>query len=326
VSEKNPAVSVIIPTYNRADFLCSAIQSVLDQTFRDFELIVVDDGSRDNTREAVEGFTDPRIRYVYQENKGISGARNTGIRNANATYIAFLDSDDLWLPQLLEVEIPILNTNQDVGLVYARAQSMDWSGEMLKGRIVGAPQRYPDGTLKSLLYGDFVCTITVVARRESLERAGWFDETLTTSVDWDMWLRMSLVCRFQFVDEVLACIRSHSGRITNARSGRLAWWCRDRVRVLDKVYAQTRLPPEAESIKRIAYRNVYMHAGLHWLGVRAWQESWRYFWKAIRVSPNPLVIPFRVLYLILFYNVLRRTNWGSRLISKLVGLRRRWGG
>ena len=120
-----PVVSAIIPTYNFGRFLGEAIQSVLDQTFTDFELIVVDDGSTDDTREVVGSFNDSRIRYIYQENRGLPAARNTGIKASRGEYIAFLDSDDIWLTQNLELKVKSLDSHPDAGLVCSDGYNFD---------------------------------------------------------------------------------------------------------------------------------------------------------------------------------------------------------
>jgi glycosyltransferase involved in cell wall biosynthesis len=321
-SVPDPVVSVVIPTYNRAHLIGESIHSVLDQTYGDFELVVVDDGSSDDTEAVVRRFHDPRIRYIYQENQGISGARNTGIRNARGKYIGFLDSDDLWLPQLLEVQVAALDADPEVGLVYAKAQAMNERGHP-KTQLRGAREKYPGETLKSLLCGDFGCIQTTVVRRECFDLAGVFDETLTTSVDWDMSLRQSRVCRFHYVDRVLARFRMHPGQTTGDRSVGLAQWARDRTRVLDKAYSGQDVSPEARAVRALAYRNVYVDVGLHWLSARAWRRSAGCFWKAIQASPNPWAASVRIVWLILFWNVFSRMRWSSRLISRLVDLRRR---
>jgi glycosyltransferase involved in cell wall biosynthesis len=323
IDKHSPVVSVIIPTYNRARFVGQAIQSVLDQTFQDFELIVVDDGSTDNTRTVVEEFTDPRIRYIHQENMGISGTRNTGIRNARARYIAFLDSDDIWLPRLLESQVAILNSNPDLDWVYARARAISANG-VPRGGILGEAPRYPGEPFRSILYQDFVGTpITVVVRKRCLDRAGLFDETFHTSVDWELWLRMSRECRFQFVDKILACLRSHSTRTTKARPDTLDRWSADRVRALDKVYAEDNLPAAIERMKPIAYRNVFMHIGLRWLSVRHWRRTVKYFRKAMEVSRSPFATAIRCFGLVLLATVANTTRLGSHVSAKLIELRRR---
>ncbi|TLN28536.1 glycosyltransferase family 2 protein, partial [bacterium] len=110
-----PRVSVIIPSYNRADMVMDAVNSVLRQTFADWELIVVDDGSQDNTREVIAAVRDERVRYIYQDNQGLPGARNSGIRAARGEYVAFLDSDDVFLPHKLAVQVTAMDARPELG-------------------------------------------------------------------------------------------------------------------------------------------------------------------------------------------------------------------
>ena len=127
-----PKVSVVMPAYNYGRFLGEAIQSVLDQTFQDFELIVVDDGSTDNTKEVIGSFTDRRIKYIYQQNRGVSTALNVGISASRGEYIALLDADDIWLPHNLEKGVEVLDEHAEVGFSYGQAYLMD-----IEGRIYG---------------------------------------------------------------------------------------------------------------------------------------------------------------------------------------------
>ncbi len=125
-------VSVIIPTYNYAKFIPEAIRSVLDQTFCDFELIIVDDGSTDETREVIKPYLDDaRVKYVYQENKGLSSARNLGITTSRGEYIAFLDADDLWMPEKLQKQVPLLESNHKVALIYSMAEQINHEGKAM---------------------------------------------------------------------------------------------------------------------------------------------------------------------------------------------------
>lgn len=314
-------VSVVMPTYNRAHLIGAAIQSALDQTFQDFELIVVDDGSTDATEAVVKGLDDPRIRYLYQENRGIGGARNNGIRQAEGQYIAFLDSDDVWLPEFLALGVEVLEANPGVGLVYAKAQAIDDNGNLM-AQIRGALQKYQDDTLKSVLYGDFICIIACLVRRRCFDRVGLFDESLKAREDWDMWARMAKYYRFTHIDKVLAHFRTHELQRTGGKSEYFGIVCESGIAVLDKAYSDPDLPEGILAIKRLAYRNVYMEAALRWFGVRAWRQSARYSWKAILVSPSPLTTPFRIAWLILFYEVLSKSRWGSHIISRLVHMRR----
>ena len=317
-----PTVSVIMPAYNRAHLVGQSIQSVLDQTFRDFELIVVDDGSTDDTEQTVGQFSDSRIRYIYQDHKGIGAARNTGLRKAQGRYLAFLDSDDVWLPNLLEVEVPILEEHPAIGVVYAKAQAMDKYGKPMS-QFRGAPQKYPGDAFKSALYGDFLSIQAILVRRECCDRAGPFDETLVAREDWDMWIRIARYYRLVHVDKVLARFRRHDDQRTGANSEYFAEVAESGLRVLSKVFSDTNLPKDASQIKALAYRNAYLETALCWLNVGAWKRSARYFWTAVQVSPEPLATFLRIGWLILLHKVFIRTHWGSRAIDKLIRLRRK---
>ena len=198
----DPLVSVVIPAYNRASIVPRAIASVLAQTYQDWELIVVDDGSRDKTREAVEKFSDARIRLVrHQQNAGQSAARNTGIQAARGKYIAFLDSDDEWLPEKLARDVEAFEAGGDqVGLVYCGKKLVGADGQLLKVRM---PTLQGD-VHASLLQGDFIGSCSRVAvRRRVLEPLGGFDESLCSYEDWDLWLRVAKVSTVALVPDCL---------------------------------------------------------------------------------------------------------------------------
>jgi len=205
-----PRVTVVIPTYNRARFIAEAIKSVLEQTFRDFELIVVDDGSTDDTAAVVSRFTDPRLRYVYQTNQERSAARNHGIRLAQGEYVAFLDSDDVWLPAKLEYQVALLDARPAVGLAYTGAYIFEDQLTFTEQR-----PRWRGQVLKALLMEDnVVCGsgATPLVRRACFARVGGFDETASIYgvEDWDMWVRLATAgYEFDFVSQPLARCRVH---------------------------------------------------------------------------------------------------------------------
>lgn len=202
-----PEVSVIIPTYNRANLLGRAVHSVLNQTFKDFELIIVDDYSTDNTEEIAGSWHDKRIRFIrHKENKGGPAARNTGIKNAQGDFIAFLDSDNEWLPQKLEKQIELFhNLPPSVGVVYAI------------NRVVNDIKNETsvwDFNLRGNLYHDFLKSpfldfITPVIRRECFDKAGVMDEKVVAYQEWDTFLRISKCYEFDFVPDILAIYYVH---------------------------------------------------------------------------------------------------------------------
>ena len=319
----SPKVSVIIPTYNRAAFLGAAVRSVLDQTFGDFEVIVVDDGSTDGTDEVVRDIADPRVRYLRQEHKGISSAMNGGIRAASGAYIARLDSDDVWLPEMLQVEVAVLEARPEVGLVSAKGQAMNVSGEILS-TTAGLPERYPGDSFRSMLYDDCTCNITVIARRSCFDRVGLYDESLEGNEDWDMWLRMARHYRLAQVDRVLAHFRWHEGNVTGVRSPLFAEILEGRAKVLDKVFRCEDLPPEIVAMKPIAYRNVFTVIGLRWLNVRQPRRALRAFWRALRSGGNPVVALMRILWFVGNMEMFSRFSRGRQFVRATAALRRRW--
>ena len=201
-SPANPAVSVIIPTYNRVQPLKRAIQSVLDQTFTDFEIIVIDDASADGTDKFMLSLKDQRIKYFrHVSNKGGSAARNTGIRSSTGEYIAFLDSDDTWLPEKLQLQVQHFESlSTDIGAVYTGLVKLSQ-----KNTVMGNMTPTVSGNIQSAIYAENCVgpLSTVMVRRDCLDRAGLFDESLPSCQDWDLFIRISGVCKFSFIPNAL---------------------------------------------------------------------------------------------------------------------------
>jgi len=200
-SKENPTVSIIIPTYNRAHLIGQAIQT--NQTYQDLEIIVVDDGSSDNTEDVVRSLKDERIRYIrHEKNKGATAARNTGIKAAKGDYIAFQDSDDEWLPQKLEKQMNVFETvSPKVGVVYTGFLRIE---NDKKEYIPYSWVTQKEGDIhRELLKGNFIGTPVLLVRKECFEKAGMFDERLPRLQDWELVLRLSKYYDFKFVDEPL---------------------------------------------------------------------------------------------------------------------------
>jgi glycosyltransferase involved in cell wall biosynthesis len=233
------SVSVIIPVYNGAAFIEAAIQSVIDQSVKDLEIIVVNDGSTDNTAELVQRFDDPRLRRVNQTNCGLAAARNRGIEVANGTYIAFLDADDRWLPTKLARQIEILERRPEVGLVYGGYELIDAFGTRLTKR---QPRAIPEPALRSLVRSNLVAgsATTSIVRRVVLDEVGGFDEMLPAGEDWDLWIRITRCSDLAFVPETVAQIRLHNLNMTS-QATRME---RGLLAVVDKAFATEPLPAE----------------------------------------------------------------------------------
>jgi glycosyltransferase involved in cell wall biosynthesis len=207
-------VDVIITTYNRSEFLESAIKSVLNQTFQNLSIVIVDDASEDGTQGAIKSFGHPKIRYIkHKTRRGEAGARNTAILNSNSEYVAFLDDDDEWYPEKLQMEVELLdNSDQKVGGIYTGYIRVD-NGN---GRVLGEkiPEKrgdlYPDMGLENVIGGPS----TVLLRRKCFERVGLFDESIGYGTDWDMWIRILKEFHFDYIDKPLVKYRVHENQMT----------------------------------------------------------------------------------------------------------------
>ncbi len=202
-----PRVSVIMPVYNTERYVEGAIRSVLDQTYPDLELVVVDDGSRDSSLEICRRFTDPRVLVVTQENRGLAAARNAGLRQSHGEYVGILDSDDLWIDTKLEEHVRFLESHPGVGVSFSRSVLIDEDGRPLgmdKGTKVGRVQA------SDVLLRDPVLPSSVVARRQTFEdvsfsddrrgdpETAYFDEDFRSCVDAECWLRIALTTPWGF--------------------------------------------------------------------------------------------------------------------------------
>jgi glycosyltransferase involved in cell wall biosynthesis len=205
----NPLVSVVLPTYNRADLLRRAIDSVLRQRFSDFELIVVDDASRDDTWDLVKSISDSRLQILrHVQNRGAAAARNTGIAASRGEFIAFQDSDDEWLPEKLGQQLKLIRSlPEKVGLIYSSFIRVNGQHhQIVPSRFRQMLSRLPlpawnlSGSMVSALSkGNFITTSAVMVRKTWLESSGHFDESLPRLQDWDLWLRMAQCCLFSFI-------------------------------------------------------------------------------------------------------------------------------
>ncbi len=200
----NVNVSIIVPTYNRAYIIERALQSILNQTYADFETIVVDDASTDNTCEIVQSIKDDRIRYIrHERNRGAAAARNTGITAGEGEYVAFLDSDDEWLPEKLEEQMAVFkNISSKVGVVYTGMLRIEGNNRTY------IPPAYVRPTQGNIYYSIvlnpiLVHTPTVLIRRDCLTKVGLFDENFQASEDTDLWIRVAKHYNFIFIDKPL---------------------------------------------------------------------------------------------------------------------------
>jgi glycosyltransferase involved in cell wall biosynthesis len=208
-----PVVSVIIPTYNRESYIIEAIESVLNQTFDDLEIIIIDDGSTDNTPSIVKRIHDSRIRYFYlKHNNGVAAALNYGIKNSKGKYISRLDSDDIFLPEKIGSQVEVLENNPDIGLVYTRAYNISEQGDIVA--LYPAISTHPENPLKMLRHFLFTPSQSIVFRKQCIERIGLYDTTIRFSSDWDFCVRMAARYKFFYIPIPLVKIRKHNNMLT----------------------------------------------------------------------------------------------------------------
>ncbi len=253
-SDADPLVSVIIPAYNRGSLLAHAIESALAQTYSCIEIIVVNDGSTDSvTRETAEHYKG-RIVYIEQENTGVAAARNKGIAAARGKIIALLDSDDVWLPAKLAVEIEALRRHPDAGLVCSSYYLIDDAGNRIGMQLL------PEGVWKplpELLLNMTVSPCTVIFPREFVEEIGPFDPALNGADDWDWFLRLAARgYDFYRVSQPLAEYRRHEGNITRHTDLMVRSW----LRMFDKFYSLPDVPQRARGARMQAFYNSHAHA------------------------------------------------------------------
>jgi glycosyltransferase involved in cell wall biosynthesis len=256
-----PEVSVVIPAYNAEATLAETLASIQAQTFQDFEAIVVDDGSVDGTAELVRATADARIRVVCVDNGGVASARNHGIALARGQFVAFLDADDLWEAEKLDLQVDRLLRDPSAGICVTAATRVDADG-VATGPMPLAPAA---DECQALLLGSMVlgCISSGTVRRSLLESVGGFDVRFGQCADWDMWLRISLQTHFACLEQSLVRYRVHGSNM----SGDIGLLERDTFAVLDSFYAGAPAAAYA-AIKDRVYSNhwmicsgSYLHAG-----------------------------------------------------------------
>ena len=290
-----PRVSVIIPTYGRPELLPRAIASVLCQTFEDFELLIIDDASQDTTGQVVKSISDERIRYCRNEiNKGGAASRNRGIREALSSYIAFLDDDDEWLPEKLELQVALLDQSPpEVGGIYTGYERiMSITGESL-GKTL--PTKRGDLSSELLLSNPLAGTSALLLRKECFEVSGLFDEELPSYQDYDLWIRISKAFEFDYVNKVLYRYYVHGNKIwTNPQA------LSKGLDIMVKKYCTT------DFAVRKNFSSQFLLLGVMFCYGGNLEQGRKAYWTAIRL--NPLEIR---KYFNLFLSL-----WGEEIFKK----------
>ena len=298
-----PLVSVIIPTYNNAALVSDAIESVLAQTYRNREIVVVDDGSTDDTASRLERFG-AKINLIRREHGGPAVARNAGIRASRGELVGFLDSDDVWRPEKLELSVPALLAGSEIGVVYTALRIH----EMDTGRSYLLRQYTMSGRMARELFIECrgVNTSTLLVRRSSLEAVGHFDEDLFRAQDWDMMIRLAEQFEYAHVQEVLTERRLHAGSLSVTHAHLYAEY---NLRVIRKALA--RRPDLYADLEDDALAHAHFRFGMgHYRGYRMGEarrefgRSLSHRWRAKTLNyllraclPGAIVRPLRKIRL-----------------------------
>jgi len=309
-----PKVSVIIPAYNMARYTVETVENVLNQTFKDYEIIVVDDGSTDNTHDLLQPYIKShQIIYIYKENGGATTARNAGFKISKGKYIAFLDCDDLWLSKKLEISVDFLDSHSETGLVYNRAINIDKKGNNLqlsKGRC------YSGMVFEKLVLHNFIMNSSPIVRRECFKKVGLFDEKIFHPADWDMWLRISECFPVEYIDIPLTKYRVRDlsyfeKNIEQAKS--------EIFRVLEKAFQ--RRPELDRNIWPKVASNVYFASAKAYAKRLELKKAKKEILISLRMSPYSYKPYLFALMLFFGKKVIRRLFLLKKPFEKFVGVK-----
>jgi glycosyltransferase involved in cell wall biosynthesis len=290
-----PKVSVIIPNYNYSQYIGEAVESVLLQTYTNVEIIVVDDGSKDNSLELLETFGD-KIKVLAQQNAGVSVARNNGVANSNGEFIAFLDADDVWLPEKLERQITLFLNDRTLGLVHVAVQDIDANGKNLETHFDGLSGEVSHELLlfkRAVILGG---GSGIMIPRKVFDEVGGFDLRLSTSADWDIFYQISSRYKVGFINEILLKYRIHGSNM----HGNIPRMEREMLIGFEKAF--TGNPKHIQKFRNKCYGNLYMILAGSYYNSRSYADFLRTSYKSLSHNPSKIT---------------RLTNYPFRLVKKL---------
>ncbi|NEP60709.1 MAG: glycosyltransferase [Symploca sp. SIO2G7] len=289
-----PLISVIIPAYNAAQTILETVDSVLHQTVADFELIVINDGSQDTTLELISGIKDPRLQVISYPNAGLAVSRNRGVARARGTYISFIDADDLWTPDKLELQLQALKANPEAAVAYSWTDCIDKASNFLRP---GSHISVLGDVYAKLLLGNFLENgSNALICKQALIAVGGFDESLPAAQDWDLYLRLAINYQFVVVPSPQVLYRIS----TNSMSSNVLQLESASLQVIDKAFAQA--PATLQHLKKYSLANLYSYLTFKAVeGLPQRQQGLtaaRFLWQA--VVNNPSLLQARVLVKLLF--------------------------
>ncbi len=289
-----PLISVVIPVYNGEKTIQETIKSVLNQTFQSLELIIVNDGSNDETLKVISIIKDPRIKVFSYPNAGLSATRNRGLAHATGEYISFIDADDLWTPDKLEAQLKVLQENPQAAVAYSWTDWIDEFGQFLRR---GTSMSVNGDVYAKILLIDFIASgSNTLIRRQALTEVGGFDESLTHSEDWDLWMRLAKRYHFAAVSSPQILYRKSS----NSWSCNIAQMEEAGLQIIERAFTQA--PESLVPLKPFSIANLYKSLTLRALegspGRKRGLTAARYLWYAFRTDSS--LIRARVIWKVLF--------------------------
>lgn len=308
-----PRCTVVIPAYNAAGTLQETLASVFAQTYRDYEIIVVDDGSTDTTPQLLEDYGEA-LQVVHKPNEGRpAAARNRGVAAARGEYIAFLDADDLWRPEKLARQIDLMEANPRLGLCFTAAAIIDEGGHQVRINRCMPTARgkiYDLLSTRNVMVGS-----SVMIRRRAIEAVGGFDEGLTSIENWDLWIRIAHDWEVDHVDEPLTAYRQHAGN----RSVNVELRRRNIFRILERHHDPADRSTAGRRRRRDAYFNAYFTVlGIGYFSRLEMGDARRAFWRAFRLKPRADVARHLLLSLLGKPAFLAVRNLRRRLTGRVI--------
>ncbi|MGB3758606.1 MAG: glycosyltransferase [Rivularia sp. (in: cyanobacteria)] len=280
-----PTISVIIPVYNAAFTIVKTINSVQNQSFSDWELIIINDGSNDGTLKLINSINDSRLKVFSYKNGGLSVARNRGISHAKGEFIAFLDADDLWTPDKLELQLKALHRNPEAGVAYSWTYFMEEKGEYCH---TDRQLFFEGNVLANLLIDNFIASgSNPLIRKQAIESIGEFDPSVSGAADWDYWLRLAISWQFVVVPKPQIFYRLSS----SSMSSKVEFMEECQLKMIDKLFQS--LPQELQVLKSQSIASVYQYSLQLYLtrklDIEAVNKAQKKLLEAIQVYPKILL-------------------------------------
>ncbi|MBW4650078.1 MAG: glycosyltransferase [Kastovskya adunca ATA6-11-RM4] len=279
-----PVVSVVVPAYNVEKTILETIRSIQQQTFSEFELIIINDGSKDGTLKLVNCINDPRIKVFSYENAGLPEARNRGIARSTGEFITFIDADDVWTADKIELQLAALQKNPEAGVAYSWTSFMDSEGKTFSK---DQPVYFEGNVYPQLLMGNFINSgSNVMLRRQAIESVGKFDASLRSIEDWEYWLRLAAKWSFVLVPHYQILYRQSA----TSMASKVDVMEHYSLLVINRAFEAA--PPELQHLKKRSLANTYQYLArlciTHAPDAEKINQGWKFLKKAVSLSPSVL--------------------------------------